>query len=323
MLKKAMSKTRQGRLCCWCWRRQKSGRTAELFTVFLLLILGAFSLSGCTLSSLSSYAPGEQYITYAATTYETTIDGLTYRVHADGVAALAHADGDVVEGALSIPSSIQAKDKTLPVTLLEDACLANCPNLRSVTFPSTVTEARSTIFFNTPVTEVKLNEGLTALNGTFNGADKLKTIELPSTLELIGDHCFEGCSSLEQINIPDKVHTIGVKAFCGCTSLSRCELPNSLLTIASKAFNTGAAITVTVPFSCTKIETEAFDSKTATLVVKQSSYAYRYAKARNITFVYAEQYEQNKKDEQEEQDARSGSDEQDAQSGRNSGWARL
>lgn len=50
-------------------------------------------------------------------------------------------------------------------------------------------------------------------------------IEIPSSVEEIGDNAFEGCTGLTSIEIPSSVTRIGVAAFWGCSGLTSFEIP--------------------------------------------------------------------------------------------------
>ena len=55
--------------------------------------------------------------------------------------------------------------------------------------------------------------------GAFAYCTNLKSITLPSTLEVIPYGCFRGCSSLESITIPESVTAIQLAAFMSCPKL--------------------------------------------------------------------------------------------------------
>lgn len=76
------------------------------------------------------------------------------------------------------------------------------------------------------------------LDMTFNGCEKLTSIELPTTVEEIGYGTFQGCKSLTgDLIIPDNVKTIGESAFEGCTGFKgKLIIPNSVETIRYRAF---------------------------------------------------------------------------------------
>lgn len=76
------------------------------------------------------------------------------------------------------------------------------------------------------------------LDMTFNGCEKLTSIELPTTVEEIGYGTFQGCKSLTgDLIIPDNVKTIGTCAYEGCTGFNgELRLGENLKIIGSAAF---------------------------------------------------------------------------------------
>ena len=58
-------------------------------------------------------------------------------------------------------------------------------------------------------------EGVTELpENAFNGANRLRSVSLPGTLDTIGDSAFSGCSKLDQVILPGRVRSIGNSEFC-------------------------------------------------------------------------------------------------------------
>ncbi|MBQ2932336.1 MAG: leucine-rich repeat domain-containing protein, partial [Clostridia bacterium] len=94
------------------------------------------------------------------------------------------------------------------------------------------------------ITEVKINEGVTAISGwTFAYSKNLKKISLPSTLKTIGDNAFTGCSSLTSITLPEGVKIIDDYAFSECSSLLEITLSKTVEHIGFKVFNDCPSLT--------------------------------------------------------------------------------
>ena len=66
--------------------------------------------------------------------------------------------------------------------------------------------------------------------------ERVKTVILPDTVELIGMNAFRGCDRIEMIQMGNRVTSIGAGAFYGDLSLSTISLPNSLRYIGDFAF---------------------------------------------------------------------------------------
>ena len=108
---------------------------------------------------------------------------------------------------------------TLPGSLnMGSGVLCNCKNL------TTVTLSASRDATAIPFEAFKHNYNLTSIN-------------IPESVEYIGDEAFRGCVNLISIKIPNKVKRIGHGAFQNCTGLTEIIIPNSIKTIGDRAFS--------------------------------------------------------------------------------------
>lgn len=63
-------------------------------------------------------------------------------------------------------------------------------------------------------------KGITKIRGeAFYNCTLLKEIDLPNSIETIGDYAFYGCTSLKEIKFPNSIVSISNNAFQNCTSL--------------------------------------------------------------------------------------------------------
>ena len=109
---------------------------------------------------------------------------------------------------------------------------------------------------------MEIPEGVTVLlAGVFRGCNSLETVELPSTLEEIGDEAFYDCKSLETIHFPTSLERIGVYAFAECDALRDVVLPESLETICEGTFSNCDNLTdISLPDNLYAIEAYAFEN---------------------------------------------------------------
>lgn len=166
---------------------------------------------------------------------------------------------------VTIPASIEkigdaafAYNKALQEVVFEEGIridaiswglFGNCPNLKSVTVPDSVTTI----------------DGL-----AFYGCGGLENIDLPAGLMYINTGAFNGCTSLKSVELPEGLVSIGGMAFYGCTSLKSVILPDSMHSVTSPKLDdngdevkdeSGNTETVTTPalgaisfFNCTSLE---------------------------------------------------------------------
>jgi len=88
------------------------------------------------------------------------------------------------------------------------------------------------------VEEVNLNvlDYTSIKNYTFAYYASLKKINIPDSVEYIGDNAFRYCRTLENIEIPVAVTSMGVSVFAFCSSLKNITLPASIDTINNNTF---------------------------------------------------------------------------------------
>lgn len=96
-------------------------------------------------------------------------------------------------------------------------------------------------FDGMPTDTITIKEGTIGIADSalhaFPYRDRLKKVNLPSSLLYIGDEVFFYCKSLESVNIPENLITVGQYAFGEC-ALKEVTLPKSLTEIGENAFGT-------------------------------------------------------------------------------------
>ena len=88
----------------------------------------------------------------------------------------------------------------------------------------------------TSLEELSLSNVVGMDNRAFENCTMLQTLDLPSSVQTIGDYAFQGCESLEKIEIPDGIITLGKGAFLACTGLKQAVVSGSLKWIPDHLF---------------------------------------------------------------------------------------
>ncbi|MCD8208722.1 MAG: leucine-rich repeat protein [Bacteroidales bacterium] len=183
------------------------------------------------------------------------------------------------------------------VTELGEGCFHSCRVLESIKIPSGVTEIPNSAFlYCRELSDIDLGCVETIGTSAFYGCGKQTTddgraltkIDIPDTVETVGNKAFADCSLLETVTIGCGVETIsdyafqldsdlknvefrenddggtalreiGEYAFASCTSLESVKLPRGVETISDFAFNRDSELEyINIPDSVEKIGRSAF-----------------------------------------------------------------
>lgn len=102
----------------------------------------------------------------------------------------------------------------------------------------------------------------------FSKCTSLKTVEIASGIETIGDHAFSGCTILGTVYFPKTVKTIEDFAFSGCEGLNNVILPPDLKTVEQGTFSGCKKLTaIYIPQNVSTIEDDAFLMAPKTLIL--------------------------------------------------------
>ena len=133
---------------------------------------------------------------------------------------------------------IDSLKKTLPVVLM-DGTFAYCKSLKiAPTIPDSVTTMYLTFIGCTSLASINIPSSVTVIGyNAFSDCTSLTSINIPSSVTTIGGYVFCRCTSLASINIPDSVTKIGYCAFSHCTSLASINIPDSVISIGGRVFS--------------------------------------------------------------------------------------
>lgn len=122
---------------------------------------------------------------------------------------------------------------------------------------------QETQFLSIPSTRLQDGKHVVGLSG-FGSLEYLDNIvfESPCHVKYICNNCFEYCTSLgsnEGLNLPESIETIGDYAFYGCTRLRSVNLSSNLKSIGRSAFEKCTSLqSITLPKSLKVIREFAF-----------------------------------------------------------------
>ena len=133
------------------------------------------------------------------------------------------------------------------VTSIGNEAFENCTSIASITIPAGVTEIKKRSFSNCSSLASVIIEGEVTTIGEsafFNNA--FAKIELPETIETIGNSAFKNCSKLKEIALPNSTKSIGNAAFLNCSALNLASIPDSVETVGQSVFFYNDDITIEI-----------------------------------------------------------------------------
>jgi len=249
-------------------------RTPRLRLLSVLLAVAMFF----TLLPVSALAEGggSTGVSHVATrslhTDNKDDQGLTYTLNADHTATVANYDNSTQDGVIDIPDTVTSGGQSYKVTAIGDSAfksLSTPINVSSVFIPATVRSIGGSAFcYCNALTTVTFAEdsqlksiGGSAFCGTEHAHPRFKEIQIPDSVETIGNAAFRYCQDLERITLPSTLQKLSNSTFQGCTALSEVTFPASLKTIEKGAFIGCRKLSeVKLPVSLTAIEVYVFDS---------------------------------------------------------------
>ena len=96
--------------------------------------------------------------------------------------------------------------------------------------------------------------------GAFFYCSNLKSVDIPAGISSIADDTFGYCRSMTSISIPESVTNIGAGAFYYCSSLKNIEVPDGITSIANNTFALCKSLTnIKIPEGVTDIGDGAFN----------------------------------------------------------------
>ena len=107
---------------------------------------------------------------------------------------------------------------------------------------------------------VTIPDGVTCIPPEAFKGTYIKELYIPDSVTEIGYRAFEGCEKLESVRLSESLQVIPSYAFNACTNLHGITIPASVREIGEYAFLYSGLQSITIPDGVTKIEAHAFEN---------------------------------------------------------------
>lgn len=226
---------------------------------------------------------GDGVFVFAGIRYEVFKDYVYTDGNRKAVSALKvlPLKNDTYAGKVTIPEIVSYHRRKLSVTKVDYRAFNNCPELKEVVVPKSVTSFPS-IYGSPEVERVTVDEenpeyrsldGVLYARGRFRNSDTDGCTELkyyppfhpgerfvfPEFVDSIADGAFSGCKKLKSVVLSDKVTRIPNGTFANCINLESITWGAGLRSIWGKAFQNCTALkSIVFPDSIEGVSSDAF-----------------------------------------------------------------
>ena len=150
-----------------------------------------------------------------------------------------------------------------------------------------------TVQYNNQTYEVNaVTDGTSSSGPFYSSQSTLTSVNIPKTINSIGDYAFYHCSNLALVTIDEasQLSSIGQHAFSLCSSLTSITMPDGVTSIDVGVFSNCSSLTsITIPSSVTSIGDSAFSNCTALTEINYNAKNVSDLSSNNHVFSYAGQ----------------------------------
>ena len=136
-----------------------------------------------------------------------------------------------------------------------ESCFDNCEKLSSVKFNEGLRIIGERSFAGCDLDKIDLKEGLEKIDDKAFNSNNIKSVKLPSTLKYLSGF---GINELKEVDVPASVETLGDDCFSECGYLKKITLHKGLKKIGWNAFYDTDLKSINIPSSVTEIGADAF-----------------------------------------------------------------
>ena len=175
--------------------------------------------------------------THAAVTFSDEESGLSFTVLQTASTVSVTGPSNYAGRVLTIPEEVEYGGIQYSVAEIGSAAFQNNLTLESVFVPGSVKTIGSSAFRGcSSLTDITIEEGLTAIKAYGFRDTGLQSVVLPATMSELGSQTFQSCTSLTAVTMTSSAVKELNGAFWNCSSLKTVSLPASLTTLGYPDF---------------------------------------------------------------------------------------
>lgn len=173
-------------------------------------------------------------------TFDFQANGIYYIITSPTECAVSnHAPigGSYTSSSITIPEKATYAGDDYKVTAIGKGAFLNCPKVKTVTIPQSVTAIEEQAFKNSGLTSIVFPSKVTTIDKqAFMGCTGLTSLTIPNHIYAIEDSAFCGCYGLTSLDLGKSVTFVSNYAFAGCYNLSKIFIPRSVEALCVGAF---------------------------------------------------------------------------------------
>ncbi|OHS93599.1 hypothetical protein TRFO_40121 [Tritrichomonas foetus] len=160
-------------------------------------------------------------------------------------------------------SSITSLEIPSNIKIIEEYCF-QIAKISTITIPQTVQEIGEGFFYSSYIESIVIKSQIKILPmNSFTNSGNLWKVELPDTIEIIGNFSLGRCPRLSEVNIPSNLIEIRTGGFYYCSSLPEITFPDSLTYIGPNAFESCIGFqNIIIPKNVYMVDSRAFSTCT-------------------------------------------------------------
>ena len=173
-------------------------------------------------------------------TFDFQANGIYYLITSPTECAVSNhapSGGSYSSSSITIPEKATYAGDDYKVTAIGKGAFMNCPKVKTVTIPQSVTVIGEQAFKKSGLTSIVFPRQVTTIDKqAFMGCTGLTSLTIPDHIFAIEDSAFYDCHGLTTLDLGKSVTFVSNYAFASCYNLSNIFIPRSVEALCAGAF---------------------------------------------------------------------------------------